>query len=209
MLDKKGEILLKGLLLDLYRRGLGELLVLHRTDKEVLLGNIIMEKGKLILKDLGLMKNISPLNVGVCWDIGVIGAICNQEGEEWESMSYLGVDHCTFPVDLAKTRRNLLASHVSEYGDKLLDFKGSVYRGIKLALESQFLPIVLLYPIKTKVNVPGLAVTDLRFASIPIDTLAKLNDLIRKSVEKNLTLDFMDIDMDNDEFQKLFGSYLG
>ncbi len=208
MPTKKSEILLQGLLLDLYRRGLGELLIMHRTDKQVLLGNIVMDKGKLTLKDQGLMKQISPSSVAVCWDLGIIGAVCNLPGEEWESMSYLGVDHCKFPVDLSSTRQGLLASHLSDYGDRLLDFKGSIYRGIKLALETHLLPIVLLYPIKTDVNVLGFAIADLKFASIPIDIFVKLNDSIRTAVDKKLGLEVLDLDMADDEFQKLFGGYL-
>ena len=202
------EILRQGLLLDLYSRGLGELLVMHHTDKEVLLGNIVMDKGKLTLKDLGVMKQISPSSVGVCWDLGIIGAVCNLPGEEWESMSYLGVDHCKFKVDLSSTRQGLLASGVGEYDESILDFKGSIYRGIKLALEAYLLPIVLLYPIKTDENVSGLAVADLKFASIPIDIIVKLNDLVRTSVDKKMGLELLDLDMDDDEFQKLFGGYL-
>ena len=52
----KDELSMRGLLLDLYQRGLGELVVLHRTDKQVLLGNMVMEKGDLVLKDSGAMK---------------------------------------------------------------------------------------------------------------------------------------------------------
>ncbi len=208
MSTRKNEILRQGLLLDLYRRGLGELLVMHHTDREVLLGNIVMEKGRLVLKDLGLMKQISPSSVGVCWDLGIIGAVCNLPKEEWESMSFLGVDHCKFPVDLSSTRKGLLASGVGQYDESVLHFKGSIYRGIKLALEAQLLPIVLLHPIKTDEGVPGLAVADLKFASIPISVLVKLNDLVRTSVDKKSGLELLDTDISDDEFQKLFGDYL-
>lgn len=208
MATRKSDILLQGLLLDLYRRGLGELLVMHRTDKHVLLGNIVMDKGKLTLKDTGLMKGVSPASVAACWDLGIIGAICNLANEEWESLSYLGVDHCEFEVDLSSTRRGMLLSAVGQYGDRVLDFKGSVYRGTKLALESHLLPIVLLYPIKTDHQVPGLAVTDLKLASIPLDIIIKLNDSINTSVEKKLAMDVLDLDISDDEFEKLFGGYL-
>jgi len=208
MSTRKNDILRQGLLLDLYRRGLGELLVMHHTDEEVLLGNMVMEKGRLILRDLGMMKQISPSSVGVCWDLGVIGAICNLPGEEWESMSFLGVERCKFPVDLSSTRKGLLASSIGQYDESVLNFKGSIYRGIRLALEAQLLPIVLLYPIKTGEGVPGLAIADLKFASIPINVLVKLNDLVRTSVDNKSGLELLDTDISDDEFHKLFADYL-
>jgi hypothetical protein len=206
--DRRENLLLKGLLLDLYRIGLGEVIVMHHTDKDVLLGHIVMEKGKILLKDLGLMKNISPTDVAVCWDIGIIGGVCRQSDVEWESLTYLGVDNCSFPVDLSSTRKNLLSAHASEFGEELFNFNGSIYRGMDLALESNLLPIVLLHPIKTYLNVPALAVADLRFSSIPIDILQELNELVRKSIEKKLTLEIVDIDIGDGEFEKLFSSYL-
>ena len=205
---RKSDIVLQGLLLDLYRRGLGELMVMHRTEKEVLVGNIVMDKGKLTLKDLGLMRGVSPASVAACWDLGIVGAICNLANEEWESLSFLGVDHCEFEVDLSTTRRGVLMSAVGQYGDKILDFKGSFYRGSKLALEAHLLPVVLLHPIKTSLGVPGLAVADLKMASIPLDTIVRLNDLVNMSVEKKLAMDVMDLDIPDGEFEKLFGSYL-
>lgn len=201
--------ILQGLLLDLYRLGLGELLVMHRTDSKVLLGHIVINKGKLILKDLDLMKDITPASVGACWDLGIIGAVCNLPGQEWESMSFLGVDHCKHKVDLSATRRNLFVNISSLHGDKFLSFRGSIYRGIRLALDAELLPIVLLQPVQTKENRPGLAITDLKFASIPIDLFLKLNDMVRTSVEKHLTSNVMDVDLSEEEFQQLFGDYLG
>ncbi len=208
MYNKNKSFLLKGLLLDLYRNGLGECLVMHHTDKEVLIGHLVMEKGKIVLKDLGLMTDISPQDVAVCWNIGIVGGICKQQGAEWESLSFLGADHCKFPVDLSSTRRNLLSAHASEFGDNLFGFNGSIYRGIRLALESNLLPVILVYPIKTNFNIPALAVADLRFASIPIGILQKLNDVVRKSVEKVLTMALTNVDMDDKEFQNLFQDYL-
>ncbi len=204
----KSKLLLKGLLLDFYRHGLSELLVMHHTKSEVLLGHVVMDKGKIVLKDMGLMKNVTPKDVAVCWDIGIVGGVCKQQDVEWESLSFLGVDHCDFQVDLSSTRQNLLANNKSAFEERLFDFNGSIYRGIQAAFESNLLPIVLMHPIKTDLNIPALAIADLRFASIPLDTLQQVNELVRKSVEKNLTLDFMDLDMDEDEFQNLFGSYL-
>jgi hypothetical protein len=208
MYKKTKENILQGLLLDLYRQGLGELLIMHRTENEVMLGNIVMNKGRLILKDLDLMKNVTPKSVGACWDLGIIGAICNLKNQEWESMSYLGVDHCKFKVDLSNTRRDLFVAVSSEHGDRLLDFKGSIYRGINLALNAELLPVVLLYPIKTIENKRGLAISDLKFASIPVDLIACLNDMVRSSVKRHLTSEMMDLDMSEEEFIKLFHRYL-
>jgi hypothetical protein len=96
----------------------------------------------------------------------------------------------------------------SNVGESCIVFKGSVYRGFQLLLDANLLPLVLPFPINTDENVVGLAVCDFRFASLPIDVLSKVNDLVRTSVENHLKLSIEEFEMENQEFEKLFGGYL-
>ena len=193
---------------DLFSRGLGELLMIQQTPDRVLCGNLVMDKGALMLRDCGLMRGVKPAAVAACWDIGVIGAVCDLQGNEWASLSLLGADHCRIPVNLSSTRHRLLKGITSTVGENALVFKGSVYRGFQLLLDANLLPLVLPFPIETDENVVGLAVCDFRFASLPIDTISKVNDLVRTSVENHLKLSIEEFEMDDGEFEKLFGNYL-
>lgn len=192
---------------DLFACGLGELLMLQRTADRVLLGNLVMDKGSLRLKDRGLTAGIKPDAVAACWDLGIIGAVCDVQGNEWNSLTYLGADHCSIPVDLSTTRHKLLKGITTTIGEDAITFKGSVYRAFKLLLDSHLLPLVLPFPIDTDEEVIGLAVCDFRFASLPIELLSKVNDLVRKSVENHLTLNIEEFDLNENEFQELFANY--
>ena len=46
--------------------------------------------------------------------------------------------------------RDLLAHLRNQYGDTLMGFVGSVYRGFKLMLDSNLIPIVVLDEVETK-----------------------------------------------------------
>ena len=192
---------------DLFDRGLGELQMVQQTADRVLLGNLVMDKGSLMLRDRGLMKGIKPLAVAACWDIGIIGAVCDVQGNDWASLTYLGADHCKIPVDLSSTRHRLLKGITSVVGESAIVFKGSVYRGFQLLLDANLLPLVLPFPIDTDENVIGLAVCDFRFASLPIDILSKVNDLVRSSVEKYLKLGIEEFEINESEFEELFAGY--
>ena len=193
---------------DLFDRGLGELLVIQQTPDRVLLGNLVMDRGALTLRDRNLMKGVKPASVAACWDIGIIGAVCDLKGNEWASLSFLGADHCTIPVNLSTTRHRLLKGITSPVGESALVFKGSVYRGFQLLLEANLLPLVLPFPIETDESTPGLAVCDFRFASLPIEIISTVNDLVRSSVESHLKLSIEEFEMDDREFEKLFSNYL-
>lgn len=195
------------LLRELFDRGLGELPMVQQTADRVLLGNLVMDKGSLLLKDRGLMKGIKPEAVAVCWDLGIIGAVGDVPGNDWASLTYLGADHCKIPVDLSSTRHKLLKGITSVVGENALVFKGSIYRGFKALLDANLLPVVLPFPIETDENIVGLAVCDFRFASLPIDVLLKVNDLVRTSVENQLTLNIEEVEINENEFQELFAGY--
>ena len=193
---------------DLFERGLGDLPMIQQTVDRVLLGHLVMDKGALLLRDRGLMKGVSAASVATCWDIGVIGAVCDLKGDESASLTFLGADHCKIPVDLSSTRHRLLKGITSPVGESLIVFKGNVYRGFQLLLDANLLPLVLPFPIETNEKVIGLAVCDFRFASVPIDIVSTVNDLVRTLVENHLKSSIEEFDIDHSEFEKLFGGHL-
>jgi hypothetical protein len=199
---------LKDLHRNLFDLGLGELLTIRSKDDALLLGHLVMDKGNLVFKDRGLLKAIPPARVAPCWDIGIVGAVCDLQGNEWDSLTFVGADHCRIPVDLSTTRHGLLRGIVNTNDESAIVFKGSVYRGFKLLLDAHLLPLVVPLPIDTDEGVTGLAVTDFRFASVPIDVVSRINDLVRTSVERHLTLTIKDYEIGEDEFQQLFSKYL-
>jgi len=195
----------------MFERGLGELPILRHKDDTVMLGNLVMDKGTLVFRDRGIVDDVSVTNVAPCWDLGIVGAIADVKSNEWESLTFLGPDHCTIPVNLSKTRGNVLGRAIGTTGENLLSFYGSVYRGFKLMLDSNLLPLVLPFPIKTKKKekekVTGLAVTDFRFATVPIDTLSKANELVRMAVDKHMTLSVEEVNIADEEFDKMFKQF--
>ena len=196
------------LLKDLFARGLGDLLILHVSNSKVLLGNVLFEKGKMILKDQGFVEDIKPEQVAPCLESGAIGVLCSVDDRDWESLTVLGIDHCYITADLSATRTNLLGLSRNQYGDTLMDFDGSVYRAFKLMLECNLIPVVAMDVVKTKLGVSGLSICDLRLASIPLSTIHVAYDYQQHFVEKHLTVSVEDFEVDSDEFNEMFGAYL-
>jgi len=196
---------------DLYRRmflrGLGELLMLRHKDDQVLLGYLTMEKGTLVFRDRGLLQGVSFASVAPCWDLGLVGAVADIPDNPWSSLSFLGPDLCTIPVDLSSTRHRVLGRVAAATGESVLSFYGSVYRGFKLMMDYNLLPVVLPLPIETERGVTGLAVTDFRFATVPIEVVLRVNDLVRAAADRHLTLSVEEVDVDDQEFERLFGRY--
>ncbi len=95
----------------------------------------------------------------------------------------------------------------NQYDEDLIDFCGSVYRGFQLMLDNYFLPVVLLHEMKLKDGNVGLAVSNLRVAGIPFETLSEVNNQLRKMVEPHLSLDVQDVQLDDEEFSSLFANY--
>jgi len=192
----------------MYMRGLGELLVLHRTKTHVFLGNLTFEKGRFIVRDRNYLPDIKPAQLSPCWDNGTVGIICNSSGHEWESLTFYGLEHCNLPVDLSSTRHGILAAAENQYGDKLNDFIGSIYRGYQLLLDNHFLPVVLLTPSKTKSGEHGLTISDLRASPLSIPRIQNITDAVRKSVEKYLIHDVEDVEISSEKFQEMFKKFL-
>lgn len=191
-----------------FSRGLGELLVLHVFEDTVILGNIALEKGQVILKDRGLLNGVKPEQVAVSMQSGILGAICDLPGREWESLTFLGTLHCRLPSSASAVRRASPTAGKDEPGGAAMKFQGSVYRGFELLLQNQFLPVVLLKSLDTEQGYRGQAVCDLRIASIPQPLIHKINDAVRHTIQKYLTVAVEDLELDDEEFNRLFGSYM-
>ena len=101
----------------------------------------------------------------------------------------------------------MLGRSVAASGENLLSFVGSVYRGFKLMLDSNLLPLVLPLQIETQQGALGLAICDFRFATVPIETLHGINDLVRVAVDRHMTLSVDEVELDDNEFEKMFGQF--
>lgn len=193
---------------NLFLRGLGQLLVLHVHEKRVYLGYISYEKGKLLIRDAGLLQGVEGYQLAPCWDYGLLGCLYDSSEYEWDSLTFCGLEHCKSPVNLSDTRQGALWSAVNQYGEHLIDFVGSVYRGFQMMLNTNYLPVVTLRPMQTRIGHTGLAVGDLRTAPIHLSILSKVYEIVNASVEKSLMLGLEDLDVNSDEFDKMFAQYL-
>ncbi len=192
----------------LFKQGLGELFILHTAKGRLYFGKMLYEKGRLVIKDNGLLADISPAQLKPCWENGAVGLICNEKGFSWESLTFYGIEQCDFPVDLSQTRHGVLVAAENQYGDHLVDFVGSVYRAYQLMLDNHFLPVVLLNEAKTKDGTSGLVISDLRAAPMDISLIRSIYDEIRKSIDAHLVLKIDDVELDAENFDQLFGDYL-
>ncbi|MCK5669255.1 MAG: hypothetical protein KAI15_09230 [Gammaproteobacteria bacterium] len=192
----------------MFEQDLGELLVLHRTDTKVYLGPLVNDKGKISVKDLGLLPNIKVSDADPCFENGFLGCVCHTDGQEWNTLSFHGMELCDLPVSLSSTCHSTLASAGNEYGENLSDFMGNVYSGFKLMLDNQFIPVVLLRNIHTHTGESGMAVTDLRMMSMDVSMIRNLNHVVRESVEKHLSSGVDDVEIHDDQFAELFGDFI-
>ncbi len=67
-----------------------------------------------------------------------------------------------------------------------------------------FLPLV----IETRAGELALAVTDFRYASVPLEAVLAVNDAVRASVERQVCLTVEDFEVSAEEFGSLFSGYL-
>ena len=192
----------------MFEQDLEELLVLHRTDTRVYLGALVLDKGKITVKDAGLLPDIKVSDLDPCFDNGFIGCVSHSEGQEWDSLTFHGMELCDLPVSLSSTAHSTLASAGNEYGENLTDFHGSVYRGFKLMLDNHFIPVLLLRHIQTHTGESGMAVTDLRMMLMEITMIRNLNNVVRETVEEHLTSGVDDVEIQDDQFEELFGDFI-
>lgn len=198
----------KELLDSLFKQGLGDLLVLHIVTKTVCLGNISYNKGRLVIKDKGYLTDVKSTQLIPCWDEGIMGMVCNSSDQMWESLTFYGRAQCNLPEDLSSTRHGAFMMAQNEYGDNLLEFIGSIYRGFQLMLDNHYLPVVLLNQVDSKSGETGLAVCDLRAAPLDLSIIRNINNTVRESIENRLLIGVDDLQMNSDEFDKLFKNYM-
>ena len=198
----------KDLINTLIERGLGDFLVLHTTEDHVYLGNIAHGKGSLLINDQNLVSGMKPEQFRPCWENGFLGCIYDSKENEWESLSFNGLDMCKLSEDLNAPRSNVLRLVNNQHGDRLCDFVGSTYRGFQLMLDNKLLPVVLLKHAHTKTGESGLAVSDLRMVPMELSVISHLNNIVRSSVEKKLSYDVGDLEINPDKFSELFGDYV-
>ena len=199
---------LNKLINDLYQHGLGDLLILHIVNNKVILGNITYNKGKLTFKDRNYLPDFNPADLKPCWENGMIGMVSKSSGHEWESLTFYGLEYCNIPVDLSSTRHGLLVAAENQFGDKLIDFVGSIYRGYQLMLDRHFLPVILFKEMSVKSGETGLIVTDLRTVRMKISLIRTIHDVVRESIADHLQVNISDADLNTMEFQNLFGDFM-
>ncbi len=188
----------------LCENGLSDYYVLFRSSNHTSFGKIQFDKGHLALRDTGLLTGLNPEIFEPVWHQGLVGMICKSGQYEWDSLTYYGLEECQIKPDLGSTRGDLLIAAQNQYGESIVDFRGSIYRGFQLLLDNSFLPVILLNTIFSRNNEPGLIVSDLRTVPLNIKLLIKLNDLVVKSVEQYNTVSINDVDMSSTDFHKYF-----
>ncbi len=174
------------LLESLFKHGLSELPVLYTRANGIYLGYMVYEKGYLAFKDSGLFSCEDPDSTD--WDKYIVGMVCYKEMLQWKSLSFYGVDYCKLSTDINRDLKVSLTEVQNEFGDRLFDFVGSIYRAYRLLLCNDFLPVVLLRQTFTRNNNPGLVIGDLRAAPLPPDIMAEVHDLIVQTLDIRLTV---------------------
>ena len=197
----------KELVSSLYDYGLGEMFVLHTSGSAAMLGQIVLDKGRLVLKDRGLLKDVSAARVGPCYDIGVVGAVCHDPTQEWKSLTFVGPELCHLEQDLTSTRLNLMRTSTNQFNERLLDFTGSVYRGFQLMLDNHYLPVVLMNNVALLDGKLGLGVTNLRMANISVDCMTEIHTVLSHSVAQHVSFDVQDMAMEADDFDVMFAQF--
>lgn len=193
----------------LVEHGLADLPLLQRDGAQARLVTLRLDEGAVRADDTELLTGIAGVTVGPCWDIGIVGAVCLPPGEECAGPVFLGVDHCRVPVDLSRTRHDLLRVTRSIAGDCPLDYRGSVHAAFGALLDAHLLPVLLPLVIATDLGVAGLAVCDFRFASAPIAVTLRVHERVRQAVDAALGAALEDVELSAVEFADLFGTYVG
>jgi hypothetical protein len=201
-------MVLTELIHNMFMAGLGQLLVLHITKDSVFLGHVSYEKGKLMIRDRGFLNGVKPAQLAPCWDHGLLGCLYGTDKYEWNSLTFCGLEQTDMPVNLSDTRQGAMFAAENQYGENLVNFTGSVYRGYQLMLDNHYLPVVTLKLIKTKTGESGLAVGDLRAAPIDLSIIRNVNEIVRESIAKQLLLEVEDVQVNAEKFDEMFGNLI-
>ena len=191
--DLDGHHSFEGLVSSLFIHGLGELPVFHARANGSYLGYMVYEKGGLQFRDKGLLSHLENQVDPPDWNKHVLGMVCFRKLLQWRSLTFHGIDYCHLATEIEPGQLETLKAAKNEYGDRLFDFIGSIYRAYQLLLAYEFLPVVLLQPIRAKNDALGLTIADLSAISLPDDIVKSVEGMIRGAVEKRLTLDINDI----------------
>ncbi len=175
----------------LFHHGLSELPVLHTRANGTYLGYMVYEKGHLAFKDSGLFSWAEPIETD--WTKYCIGMVCYREMLQWKSLSFYGLDYCEIGEEVNPDLMSSLTEVKNEFGDRLFDFVGSIYRAYKLLLANDFLPVVLLRQTTSKNNHPGLVIGDLRATPLPPEIMSEVRELIVQTLEIRLTVGLEEI----------------
>jgi hypothetical protein len=197
------------LLQRLFARGLGEELILHVAGDSAILGQLGLRKNRLTLSDTRYLTGVRPQDVAPCFEAGVLGMVSAASKYQWSSLTFHGLHQCNVKVDLSQTRGSRLQATRDPDGEDLLDFVGSVYRGFGLLLDHHFLPVVTLQRMQAKDGEWGFAVVDLRMAALDLAAVRVVNDVVRRSTERHLEVDLIEEKVQDDQFEQLFGTFLG
>ncbi len=170
----------------LFIHGLSELPVLYTRANGTYLGYMVYQKGHLAFKDSGLFSCADPNLTD--WNRYFVGMVCYREMLQWKSLSFYGVDYCRLSSNINRDLKASLTEVQNEFGDRLLDFVGSIYRAYNLLLANEFLPVVLLQQAFSTNNLPGLIIGDLRAAHLPPNIITEVHKLLTQTLEKRLTI---------------------
>ncbi|MCP5145326.1 MAG: hypothetical protein H6978_10990 [Gammaproteobacteria bacterium] len=198
---------LERICLELMDRGLGELLMVARYHDNIVLGNLVRDKGTSVVRDRGLLSQLTPEQVSRCWDIGIVGVVCDLPQQEWRSLTLLGLNSCKFPAEIAEARERHKAM-LQLPPVPLATFCGSVYRGMRMMMDCQMVPVVLPLCIDNTQGLTGLAICDFKMADRPGRDCSIVNQHVRHTIENPVMLNVEDVEVGNAEFLELFGAFI-
>ena len=191
----------------LYKHGLGDLLVSHEINGEQKLCNIVYDSGKLVLKNQNHIRLKADTGTS---DIkhDLLGVITKAENEEWKGMTFLGLSHCNYDIPSNTDYVNKIMNIGNQYGDRLVDFKGSIYRAYQLALDNDILPIVSMNAIRIKSGKYGMAVYNFSVDGYTAKEKSNIFLVLRNAIEKKLTYSLDELNLPEESFTDLFGRYV-
>jgi hypothetical protein len=195
------------MLIDLLNKhGLGDLLISHVIKGVPTLCNITYVAGELVLRPNAKIKYDPNVKPSDCKG-ELLGVITKADNEEWKGMTFLGLSYCDFNMDSSKDYINRIKNIKNQYGDSLIDFKGSIYRAYQLSLDNDILPIISMHALKTKNGKYGLAVNNLSSGGHASSEKTKIYEALYSAVEKKLTYSLDELNLPEESFADLFGRY--
>ncbi len=197
----------KALINEFFQFGLGNLLVMHCGDSSPILGQVVQDNGRLTLKDCKLLQNVSSVALGPCKNVGIVGAVCVEQGNEWEGLTFVGPEHCDLNLDLSATHVGRMTASINAFSERLIDFHGSVYRGFQLMFDNRYLPVVMIQEVVLKRGGTGLAVTNMRVAGVSIQVLSQVHEHLVKLMVHDTSFDVRDMALDETDFESMFARF--